>query len=283
MEIDVDLQDLIERALVEDLGERGDITTAAMPQNGKEARATITSKESGWIAGGAIAEAVFLTVQPRLRIDRRVSDGCRVDSGTVLLVIDGPAQDILIAERTALNFLGHLSGIASLTGRFTQAIAHTRAKMLDTRKTTPGLRRLQKYAVSCGGGVNHRMGLYDMFLIKENHITTAGGIAAAVDACRDYQRRHGFKAAIEVETTSPNQVMEAIALQVDRIMLDNMTTEMMRLCVEMVAHRIPVEASGNIDFDRVRSVAETGVDFISSGALTHSAPNLDLSLLLQLR
>ncbi|HNR69425.1 MAG TPA: carboxylating nicotinate-nucleotide diphosphorylase [bacterium] len=282
MKITPAIQSLIDQALAEDLGERGDITALAIRPRPYKAKATITAKEAGWIAGGPVAAAVFHTVQPRLKVQQLVCDGFQVQAGTPIMTIHGQAQDILTAERTALNFLGHLSGVATLTGKFVETIAHTRAKMLDTRKTLPGFRYLEKYAVRCGGGINHRQGLYDMFLIKENHIETAGGIAAAVNACRVYQKEKGFQAEIEVETNSWKQVAEALELDVDRIMLDNMSIAQMARCVAKVAGRVPLEASGNITLRRVKKVAETGVDTISAGSLTHSAPNLDLSLLLQI-
>lgn len=193
--------------------------------------------------------------------------------------LSGSSQSILIAERTCLNFLGRLSGIATNARQFVDAIQGTKARILDTRKTTPGWRLLEKYAVLCGGGDNHRTGLYDMFLIKENHIVAAGGIGHAVDRCRRYMRVHHFQAEIEVETQNSDDVREALSLNVDRILLDNMSVAEIRQCVLLVNGRIPLEASGNVTLATVRDIAETGVDFISVGSLTHSAKAMDISLL----
>ena len=232
------------------------------------------------ICGMDIAPLAFQELEAHVDFAGRL-DSRRVVAGERVAELRGPAQAILVAERTILNFMGRLSGIATMTRRFVDAVAGTKAKILDTRKTTPGWRLLEKYAVACGGGENHRIGLYDMFLLKENHIARAGGIESSVNACRTYMQKHGFQCDIEVETQNPQQVKQALLLGVDRIMLDNMTLEQMRECVQVVNGRIPLEASGNVSLQNVRRIAETGVDYISVGALTHSAPVFDFSLLVE--
>jgi nicotinate-nucleotide pyrophosphorylase (carboxylating) len=268
---------LIRMALAEDLAGRGDITSAAIAGVSGSVRGAILAKEAGIVAGLEIAEMVLAAVDSSLTGQPLVTDGDPVFKGQIVLQISGDADRLLTAERTALNFLGRLSGIATLTGRFVEAIRGTRAQILDTRKTTPGWRLLEKYAVRCGGGANHRMGLFDMFLIKDNHIIAAGGITSAVENCRSYARMKGFTAPIEVETRTLAEVEEALSLGVDRIMLDNMPLDLMRQAVSLAGRRIPLEASGNVTLDTVAAIAQTGVDFISSGSLTHSARILDLS------
>ncbi|MBN2412140.1 carboxylating nicotinate-nucleotide diphosphorylase [candidate division KSB1 bacterium] len=269
---------LIENALEEDLGHRGDITTQAMNAKSANVSARIIAKQSGIVSGLDIAIQVFKFLDPAIQFTPKVKDGDRVEPADILLLLHGPAHAILSAERTALNFLGRLSGIATLAFTFSQQIKNTETKILDTRKTTPGWRTLEKYAVKCGGCGNHRIGLYDMFLIKENHITTAGSITKAVTNCRDYMEKNHFTAAIEVETKSIAEVKEALRLNVDRIMLDNMNVELISECVGLVNGRIPLEASGNITLKNIKQIADTGVDFISTGAITHSAVNFDASL-----
>lgn len=270
---------LIAGALKEDLGQRGDITTLATCPKERVMIAHIIAKQSGVIAGIEIALQVFTILDASLSVKNHVNDGDHVNKGDILASITGPADDILMGERTALNFLGRLSGIATMTHLFTEQLKNSHARILDTRKTTPGMRLLEKYAVHCGGGENHRMGLHDMFLIKDNHITAAGSITRAVQACRAYMQDNHFTAGIEVETQNIRQVKEALELKVDRIMLDNMSTQQMRECVDLVNSRIPVEASGNVTMERITEIAAAGVDYISIGALTHSAPNFDTSLL----
>ncbi|HPG37864.1 MAG TPA: carboxylating nicotinate-nucleotide diphosphorylase [bacterium] len=270
---------LIRQALAEDMGSRGDITTLAICPVQKVMMAKIIAKQNGVIAGGGIAAQVFTILDPAITVQILIQDGVEVNSQDTIISITGPAASILQAERTALNFLGRLSGIATMTSQFTEQIKNSRARILDTRKTIPGMRLLEKYAVKCGGGENHRLGLYDMFLIKDNHIASAGSITTAVRACRNYMQKHNFTAEIEVETRNLAEVQEALDLHVDRIMLDNMSTTQMRDCVELVGDRIPLEASGNVTLDRIAAIAATGVDYISIGALTHSAPNFDVSLL----
>src|SRR3990172_2204081 len=266
------VKEMVRLALREDLGERGDITTQAICPPDSIVHATIIAKQNGILCGMSVAAHVFRAVDENSKIEACYYDGAVVKEQESIMEIDAKAEAILKAERTALNFLGRLSGIATQTGRFVEKIKDTGVCILDTRKTTPGMRELEKYAVKCGGGANHRFGLFDMLLIKENHISVAGSITEAVEKCREYLTEHGFSALIEVETKTLGQVREAMAARVDRIMLDNMSPGAMRNCVRLVDKRIPLEASGNITLESVRAVAETGVDFISVGALTHSAP-----------
>jgi len=235
----------------------------------------ICAKAPGVVAGLPVAEAVFSRVDGSLRFMPRVEDGDTVAPGDVVAEVEGPARGMLAAERIALNFLQRLSGIATLTRAFVDAVAGTQATILDTRKTHPGYRVLEKYAVRMGGGQNHRTGLYDMILIKDNHIEAAGSITAAVErACAAYP-----DLLVEVEVKNLDELHEALPLDVDRIMLDNMDLDQMRTAVQIAAGRVPLEASGNVNLERVAAIAATGVDYISVGALTHSAPALDLSML----
>ena len=270
---------LIEAALAEDVGE-GDFTSLWTVPAERRADAYIVCKaDHGVIAGSEVAVEVFRRVDPSLEIIPLAADGDVVTRGDLVMRIAGAARSILTAERTALNFLQQLSGVATVTHRYVDSVAGTGARVIDTRKTTPGMRRLEKAAVVAGGGANHRVGLFDMVMIKDNHIAAAGGITAAVQAVRACNDR-GLR--VEVETTSLDEVREALAAGVDRIMFDNMTPETMRDAVALVASagdaRPETEASGGITLETIRAFAETGVDFISVGALTHSAPALDLSL-----
>ena len=269
---------LIGAALGEDIGE-GDFTTLWTVRASAQAEAVIVAKGRLVVAGIWIAGRVFSRVLADTRIELLVEDGAAVDPGARLLRVRGPARGILTAERTALNFLGRLSGIATLTRRFVEAAAGTRARITDTRKTTPGWRHLEKWAVRTGGGVNHRAGLDDMILIKDNHIAAAGGAREAVLRVAARNRR-GLE--VEVEVSSAAGVEELRGLPVRRILLDNMDVDGLREAVSRVARwpepRPELEASGNISLERVRTVAGTGVDWISVGALTHSAPAADLSL-----
>ncbi|HEX7735550.1 MAG TPA: carboxylating nicotinate-nucleotide diphosphorylase [Ktedonobacteraceae bacterium] len=273
------LHALIRQALAED-GAEADITTLSTVPAEQQARGTILTREAGVIAGLIIAGETFRLFDPRINVQLLVADGASIQAGQELVHLSGPARSLLSAERVALNFLGRLSGIASLTARCVSAIEGTRARILDTRKTTPGLRALEKEAVRLGGGQNHRFGLNDGVLIKDNHIKAAGGITQAVRAAR-HQAPHLLKIEIECETLA--EVEEAIQAGADVILLDNMTTEQMSSAVTQVRRadpRILLEASGNIGINTARlvAVAATGVDFISLGALTHSAPNFDVSL-----
>ncbi len=269
-----DILDAIRRALAEDLGERGDVTSDSILPAAAALEARLLAKQEGVIAGLDVAAAVFAQVDAAIRFTPRVDEGQRVRAGDLLAEVRGPARSLLAAERTALNFLGRMSGIASLTRRFVDAVAGTGAVILDTRKTAPGLRRVDKLAVQRGGGRNHRLGLYDMILIKDNHIDAAGSLAAAVQAARAAHP----DLPLEVETRTLAEVEAALALGVKRILLDNMTLDEMRQAVRLTAGRARLEASGNVTLERVRAIAETGVDYISVGALTHSAPVFDLSL-----
>ena len=275
------LSEIVRRALAEDLGD-GDVTTAATVPADARARARIVQKQPGVAFGfDAVEEAMRQCGVEHL--DRLVVEGqWREEVPAEVLLASGGAAALLAAERTALNFLGHLSGIATLTARFAEAVAGTGARVLDTRKTTPGLRRLEKTAVAAGGGVNHRMGLDDAILIKENHIALAGGVAKAVYAARRAQP----DMPIEIECRDLEEVAYALGVGAERLLLDNMDPETLRGAVKLRDENAAgdgpsLEASGGIDLDTVRAIAETGVDFVSIGALTHSAPNLDFSLLLE--
>jgi nicotinate-nucleotide pyrophosphorylase (carboxylating) len=262
------------RALGEDRGP-ADITTLACVGPEVRGAARIFAKETCVLAGLPIAEQVFREQDPDLRLEAPVSDGVFLQPNETVLKIHGSAASILTAERCALNFLQQLSGVATRTRLFVEAVAGTKCQILDTRKTVPGLRAAQKYAVRCGGGTNHRFGLYDRFLIKDNHLALMGsGLARAVQAARALQP----EAVLEVEVDRPDQIPEVLAQKVDHILLDNMTLEELRTSVELVSGRAKTEASGNMTLERVRAVAETGVDFISVGALTHSVQAVDFSL-----
>jgi nicotinate-nucleotide pyrophosphorylase (carboxylating) len=272
--LDPAVETTIRRALAEDMGD-GDVTTLCTIA--PEARVTgrLLAKTAGVVAGLEVARAVFACVDERTRLLTRCVDGERVEARTVIAEIGGPGRAILSAERVALNFLQRLSGVATATRRFVDAVRGTRAVILDTRKTAPGLRALDKWAVRLGGGRNHRMGLYDMVLIKDNHIAAVGSITEAVARvrARDVRRR-----PIEVEVTTLDELRETLPLGVDRILLDNMSCEQLRQAVRITADRVPLEASGGVTLDTVAEIAATGVDFISTGAITHSVKALDISL-----
>lgn len=270
------LKTLIELSLEEDFGPVGDVTSRATIPNDHIIRGSIIAKAEGVIAGLDVLALVYAQIDAAVTVITHVSDGDRITPGMTICDVQGPAQAVLAGERTALNFLQRLSGIATLTRQFVDAVAGTGAVILDTRKTTPGWRLLEKYAVRMGGGQNHRIGLYDMLLIKDNHIDAAGGITAAVNAARKHPDAQTL--AIEVEVKNETELREALSLNVERIMLDNMSTTEMQQAVLIVNGRVPLEASGNVSLATVRDIAETGVDFISVGALTHSAPILDLSM-----
>jgi nicotinate-nucleotide pyrophosphorylase (carboxylating) len=270
---------LVRHALAEDIG-RGDVTTEATIPAGVRVAARIVARESGMTAGLPIAETAFRLLDPAVRFETLVGDGSHVEAGATLARIEGEARALLSAERTALNFLGRLCGIATLASRCTAAVAGTGAVIVDTRKTTPGLRALQKYAVRTGGARNHRAGLDDGILIKDNHIAAAGGVRPAIERARAHAP-HLLR--IEVECDTENQVSEAVESGADAILLDNMPPERLRAAVRWIRERAPqtiIEASGGIGTDpaRLAEVAATGVDLISLGALTHSAPNLDVAL-----
>jgi nicotinate-nucleotide pyrophosphorylase (carboxylating) len=262
-------------ALAEDLGQAGDLTSMATLPETATARAILGSREPGVVAGLDLAAAAFRLIGDGVTFSPRVHDGDRVEAGTVVAEVAGPARAVMGAERVALNFLNPLSGIATLTRKFADAVAGTGAQVCDTRKTTPGLRAFQKYAVRCGGGANHRYGLSDAILIKDNHIAVAGGVAAAYRAARDFA---GHLVAIEIEVTNLDELAEALEAGAQIVLLDNMDNDTLRQAVTLSAGRATLEASGGVRLERVRSIAETGVDFISSSQLTIGAPPLDLGL-----
>ena len=272
------VQDLIRRALEEDIG-TGDVTTLALVPKDRQGRASLVTRQACCISGLAIAARVFKTVDPLCQIDHHRQDGESADSGDTLMTVSGPARALLTAERTALNIVQRLTGIATLTQAFVQAVRPHSTAILDTRKTTPTLRLLEKYAVVCGGGTNHRMGLYDMILIKDNHRflwsgDSGGSLAGALQKARSV---YPF-IPLEIEVESLAELRDALQGNPDWVLLDNMTTALMRECVSLCKGRCRTEASGGITLSRVADVAATGVDAISIGALTHSAPAADLSL-----
>lgn len=265
----------VEQALSEDLGTRGDITTDATVPADAVATAVFGARRAGVIAGMAVAAAAFEAVDRRVGFELLAVDGDEVAAGASVARVAGPARALLTGERVALNFLCHMSGIATLTRRYVDAVAGTRARIIDTRKTTPGLRAFEKYAVRCGGGSNHRSGLYDAILIKDNHIVAAGGVEPAIAAARAHA---GHMVKIEVEVGDLDELAAALRHPIDAVLLDNMDVPVLRQAVTLVAGRVLTEASGGVTLDTVRAIAETGVDLISVGALTHSAPILDLGL-----
>jgi nicotinate-nucleotide pyrophosphorylase (carboxylating) len=262
-------------ALEEDLGGAGDITSSSVITESAVASAAIVARADGTVAGLDASLRTFSLLDPKVAIEQSADDGDAVTAGTVLARVSGPARSILAAERTCLNLLGHLSGIATTTRQVASLIAHTGATIVDTRKTTPGLRALEKYAVKAGGGANHRFGLFDAVLIKDNHLAASGGVAAAVEAARSAVG-HAVKVEVEVDDTA--QIEEAITAGADTILLDNMTPAQLRDAVAITAGRCVLEASGGITPETVAAVAETGVDLISLGWLTHSAPRWDVAL-----
>ncbi len=272
------IRDLVERALNEDIW-TGDITTEAVIPAERQAVGRVWTKVDGVIAGLPLLRQVFLQIDPSLRIELLVEDGYVATAGTTLANISGSARSILLGERVALNFLQRLSGIATRTSRLAEPIKFYQGRILDTRKTTPGLRLLEKYAVRMGGGYNHRYGLYDAVLIKDNHIAVAGSIKEAVAAVR---RRVGHTTKIEIEVESLEQLQEALDGRADIIMLDNMPVEMMKEAVKLAHGKAILEASGGINEENIVEVAKTGVDYISIGAITHSVKSLDISLDIEL-
>ena len=276
------LSDIIKRALEEDI-QTGDITTEATIIKTVFGKGKFLVKAEGVIAGLNIAEKVFRMIDEKIVFTKFIKDGEKVSSDRIIAQVESKASSILTGERTSLNFLQRMSGIATLTNLFVEKIKHTKAKILDTRKTVPGLRLLDKEAVRLGGGTNHRIGLFDMFLIKDNHIEVAGSITNAVDACRKYQKGRKLNFKIEVETKNLDEVREALKCKADIIMLDNFDLVKMKDAVLLINSMCLVEASGNININNVKEVAETGVDFISVGDLTHSVRALDISLEVELQ
>jgi len=262
-------------ALAEDLGLAGDITTDATVPASAIAQAVFAARKQGVISGLDVAAATFVAVDRRVVFEAVARDGERVEAGDVVARVHGPARGILTGERVALNFMGRMCGIATLTRAYVDAILGTKAVIVDTRKTTPGLRAFEKYAVRCGGGMNHRVGLFDAILIKDNHIVAAGGLAAAIAGARS---RAGHLVKIEVEVDTLAQLDEVMAHKVDVVLLDNMTPAQLTAAVERVGGAMLTEASGGVSLESVRGIAEAGVDLISVGALTHSAPVMDLGL-----
>jgi nicotinate-nucleotide pyrophosphorylase (carboxylating) len=272
-----ELRALVRRALDEDVGS-GDVTTAATVAREARAQGLIVQKAPGTVYGLQAAEATFAALDAGVRCERSVDEGLWRDEGGPVLSITGSAGALLTGERTALNFLGHLSGVATAAARAARAVEGTGATVLDTRKTTPGLRLLEKAAVAAGGASNHRVGLFDAILIKENHIAAAGGIAAAVERTRAHAPQ--LADTLEVEVRDLDEIDQALAAGAPRLLLDNMSVEQLREAVALVAGRATLEASGNVTLENLRERALTGVEFISMGALTHSAPALDLSMML---
>jgi len=275
--MDKSILKLIVTALKEDV-KNGDITTKATISKSKKAVGKFLVKADGVIAGLEIAKAVFKTVHPKIKFEIKIKDGSKVKYGEVAAIVTGKAQSLLTAERTALNFLQRMSGIATSANTYAEKVKHTKAKVIDTRKTVPGFRMLDKIAVKLGGCANHRIGLYDMFLIKDNHIEVAGSITKAVEACIRYQKKHHTKFKIEVETKNLKEVEEALKTRADIIMLDNFEIDEMKKAMKLINRKCNVEASGGVNLDTVKAIAETGVDYISVGALTHSVKALDISL-----
>jgi nicotinate-nucleotide pyrophosphorylase (carboxylating) len=273
------VEEQVRAALLEDLGRAGDITSNATIGPEKQAAAEMNSREAGVISGLPLAEAAFRLVNPAIRFEALVDDGARVDPGTMIARISGPARGVLSAERVALNYLMHLSGIATHTARFADVIAHTQAKVTCTRKTIPGLRAVEKYAVRCGGGSSHRYGLDDAILIKDNHIAVAGGIAAALKAAKAFA---GHLVRVEIEVDTLEQFAEVLAEGADVCLLDNMGPDRLLEAVAMNAASsggpIILEASGNVNLDTIKAIAETGVDYISTSKITMAAPTLDIGL-----
>ena len=275
------LDQIIKDALAEDIGS-GDITTLATIDPQTLAAADFYVKQDGVIAGVDVLKRTLEIFDSELKLNLFVKDGEKAAAKTVIASVSGKAKSILTVERTALNFLQRMSGIATMCRNLQDKIAHTKAKVIDTRKTVPGLRMIDKLAVRLSGCSNHRYGLHDMFLIKDNHIEAAGSITKAVTRCKQFKKAQNLDCKIEVETTNLSQVEEAIACSVDIIMLDNFEISLMKEAVQLINGKSLIEASGNVNFDTIKSIAETGVDFISVGAVTHSVKALDISLELKL-
>lgn len=272
------LQNFIQSALLEDIGP-GDFSSLASIPEGKTGRAQLLIKDEGILAGVEMAGEIFSAVDPKLNVEFLKKDGDEVHFGDVGLIVSGASASILSAERLVLNCMQRMSGIATKTHHLTQLILHTKARLMDTRKTTPNFRLMEKWAVSIGGGVNHRFALYDMIMLKDNHVDFAGGIRPAIERTKKYLADHQLNLKIEIETRTLDEVREVLAIGgVDSIMLDNMDYATMRQAVNLIAGRFATEASGGITEETLAAVAECGVDYISMGALTHSVSSLDISL-----
>ncbi|MBX9684043.1 MAG: carboxylating nicotinate-nucleotide diphosphorylase [Hyphomicrobium sp.] len=269
------VEDAVRMALAEDLGLQGDITTNATVAANSIATAVIAARAGGVVSGVDVAAAAYKMLDSDVVVEILAADGTVIGAGRTIAQVRGQARALLTAERVALNFMGRMSGIATVTRRYVDAVANTSAKIVDTRKTTPGLRAFEKYAVRCGGGQNHRSGLFDAVLIKDNHIVAAGGLTMAIERARSAA---GHMVKIEVEVDTLDQLDHVLRHKVDAVLLDNMTLAQLREAVRLVAGRCITEASGGVTLETVRAIAETGVDMISVGALTHSAPVLDLGL-----
>ncbi len=269
------VDEAVKAALLEDFGRAGDITSQATIPADAIATGVIAARKEGVLAGVDLALSAFRQVDEQLNVTVLAEDGDKLEPGTIVARIQGPARSLLSAERVALNFLGHLCGIASATYAFQSKISHTKAKVVCTRKTTPGLRSFEKYAVRCGGGMNHRFGLDDAILIKDNHIAVAGGVVPAIESARAFA---GHLVCIEVEVDTLDQLQEALTANPDVVMLDNMGPELLAQAVEINKGQAVLEASGTVTLSTVQAIAEAGVDIISSGWITHSAPVLDLGL-----
>lgn len=270
-----DFSDVVERALAEDLSGHGDITSSSILDADARSQGDVVVRSPGVVAGIPVARLVFSRIDDSIEFDARAEDGAPVDAGTVVASVSGPSRGILTAERTALNLLGRMSGVATATAQLVAAVAGTGARITDTRKTMPGLRLLDKYAVTAGGGVNHRMGLYDEVMIKDNHIAAAGDIRSAVAAAREAL---GSEVKVTVEVDTLDQLKEVLETSADRVLLDNMSTDTLARAVARVGEAMETEASGGVTLETVRAIAETGVDYISVGWITHSAPQLDVAL-----
>lgn len=272
----LEIEEAVTRALAEDLGRAGDITSIATVPDDAQARAVMMARQAGTIAGLPLAEAVFRRLSPDIEIIAHARDGQAVGAKTRLVTVSGNARAVLAAERVALNFVGHLSGVATQTAELVSKVAHTKCRVTETRKTIPGLRALQKYAVRCGDGFNHRFGLDDAILIKDNHIAVAGGIRPVLERARAVA---GHLVKVEIEVDGLEQLREVLdAGLADVVLIDNFDIAMMKTAVDMVAGKLVIEASGGITLEKAAEIAATGVDYISSGALTHSAVNLDVGL-----
>jgi nicotinate-nucleotide pyrophosphorylase (carboxylating) len=277
------INSILDFSLAEDLGESGDITSESIFNDEDIAEAKIMSKASGILSGAYLIEPLFLKIDPEISVELKINDGQKLESGSEICVLKGPVKGILAGERIALNFLQRLSGIATATSRLVAEISNTKTRILDTRKTTPGLRLLEKKAVLHGGGYNHRFGLYDMILIKDTHVKRSNGVGNALKKAVNYRNSKYNRIKIEVEVQSVEEFHEALRYKADRIMLDNMSIDNMKHCAKHVKDNniiVELEASGNVTLESVGKVAQSGVDFISSGAITHSAPALDIHLVI---
>jgi nicotinate-nucleotide pyrophosphorylase (carboxylating) len=272
----LEIEEAVTRALAEDFGRAGDVTSIAIIPENTQARAVLAAREAGTIAGLPLAQAVFRRLSPDIEVIAHAGDGMAVPAKAKLLAVSGNARAVLAAERTALNFVGHLSGIATATAALVAKVAHTKCRVTETRKTIPGLRALQKYAVRCGGGFNHRFGLDDAILIKDNHIAVAGGIRPVLERAKAVA---GHLVKIEIEVDTLDQLREVLDVGLaDVVLVDNFDIVLLKKAVDMVAGRLVIEASGGITPENAAAIAATGVDYISSGALTHSVRNLDVGL-----